>query len=270
VTERDTVRNDSGTARCYAPRMKRRPSFRTRLARCIAGLSGSVAAVLLTLPSAAGAQSLDSKHPTALLAGENTGTVDSMVGPQFWSFQSQKGRAVIIVRFGSMGLFGNASAATIQVVMHDTAGKTFGSESITSTGKPVEVKWPGTFGKPGTVVLEIRPAGSSLVRTGGDYSLQVTGAVSFANVKAPGPERIAGTYNLMVCPPTLDCQAVRFFPNGAVKAADGTTGTWSSFDPQALVYSVKIGSNQWSLKLVPGRGLVDTANTSGIIFQAVR
>lgn len=236
----------------------------------IAGVVGSVAAVLLSLPGGAGAQSLDSKHPTPLVAGENTGTVDSMVGPQYWSFHTRTGSASIVVRFAAMGLFGNASASTIQVVLHDSTGKQFAAESVTSTGKPVEVSWPGKFPKPSTVILEIRPMGSSLVRTGGDYSVQVNGAVAFSNAKPPGPERIAGTYSLMVCPPTLDCQATRFFPDGSVKTADGTTGTWTSFDPQALIYTVKIGSNQWSLKLIPGRGLVDTANTSGIIFQAVR
>jgi hypothetical protein len=230
----------------------------------------SLAALLLATASVAGAQSLDSKHPQQLLAGENTGTVDSMVGPQFWQFQSEKGSASIIVRFTSMGLLGNASAATIQVVLHDGTGKTFGSESVTSTGKTVEVKWPGTFAKPGRVIVEVRPPMSSLVRTGGDYSVTVTGAVSYANAKAPGPERIAGTYTLMVCPPTLDCQATRFFPNGTIKTADGTSGSWAVFDPEALVYSVKIGQNNWSLKLVPGRGLVDTANTAGIVFQSVR
>jgi hypothetical protein len=254
----------------YASCMMRLNFFRSPASVRIAGLTGSLAAVLLSLPSGAVAQSLDSKHPTPLVAGENTGTVDSMVGPQFWSFQTRTGSASIVVRFAAMGLFGNASASTIQVVLHDSTGKQFAAESVTSTGKPVEVAWPGTFPKPATVILEIRPAMSSLIRTGGDYSVQVTGAVAFSNAKPPGPERIAGTYSLMVCPPTLDCQAVRFFPNGTVKTADGTTGTWTSFDPQALIYTVKIGSNQWSLKLVPGRGLVDAANTSGIIFQAVR
>jgi hypothetical protein len=230
----------------------------------------SLAAALLGSAGGAGAQSLDSKHPAALVAGENTGTVDSMVGPQFWQFHSLAGSASIVVRFASMGLFGNATASTIQVVLHDATGKTFGSESVTSTGKAVEVKWPGTFGKPGIVIVEIRPAMSSLVRAGGDYSVIVTGAVDYSHVKVPGPERIAGTYTLMVCPPTLDCQATRFFPDGSVKTADGTIGTWSSFDPSALIYTVKIASNQWSLKLVPGRGLVDTANTAGIVFQAVR
>jgi len=239
------------------------PLFAAAFASAVAG------SFLALVPGGAAAQSLDAKHPAPLVAGENTGTVDSMVGPQFWSFQSEKGSAIVIVRFGSMGLFGNATSATIQVVMHDTTGKAFGSESITSTGKPVEVKWPGTFGKPGIVVLEIRPPGNSLVRTGGDYSIQVTGAVSYANVKAQGPERIAGTYSLMICPPGLDCQAVRFFPNGTVKAADGTAGTWTSFDPGALIYTVKIGPNTWSLKLVPGRGLVSTSDTSSIVFQAV-
>ena len=204
------------------------------------------------------------------MPGENTGTVDSMVGPQFWSFRTRTGSAKIIVRFGAMGLFGNASASTIQVVLHDSTGKQFAAETITSTGKPVEVSWPGTFPKPSTVILEIRPTMSSLIRTGGDYSVQVTGAVDFANVKVPGPERIAGTYSMRVCPPNLDCQAVRFFPDGAVKAADGTAGTWSSFDPQALVYTVKIGSNRWSVKLIPGRGLVDAGDTASLVFQAVR
>lgn len=198
------------------------------LQRYVTSLSVSVATALLCLSSGASAQSLDSKHPAPLLAGENTGTVDSMVGPQFWSFQNRAGSAAVVVRFASMGLFGNATAATIQVVLHDGTGKTFGSESITSNGKPVEVRWPGTFAKPGTVILEIRPPSSSLVRTGGDYSVQVTGAVDFANAKAPGPERIAGTYSLMVCPPTLDCQAVRFFPDGSIKTADGTAGSWST------------------------------------------
>jgi hypothetical protein len=245
----------------------------TRIRHPLAAAMLATAAAFSSLalaPGSAQAQSLDAKHPAPLVAGENTGTVDSMVGPQFWSFQSLKGSAVLIVRFGSMGLFGNATAATIQVVLHDTTGKIFASRSITSTGKPVEVKWPGTFGKPGLVVIEIRPPGNSLVRTGGDYSLQVTGAVSYANVKAQGPERIAGTYSLMICPPGLDCQAVRFFPNGTVKAADGTAGTWTSFDPGALIYTVKIGPNNWSLKLIPGRGLVSASDTSSIVFQAVR
>jgi hypothetical protein len=236
----------------------------------IAGLAVATAAVLLSLPSAAGAQSLDPKHPAALMAGENTGTVDSVVGPQFWMFHTRKGSAKITVRFGAMGLFGNASASTIQVVLHDSTGKQFAAESITSTGKPVEVSWPGTFPKPSTVILEIRPAMSSLIRTGGDYSIQVTGAVDFTNVKVPGPERIVGTYNLMSCPPNLDCQATRFFPDGSVKTASGATGTWTSFDPQTLVYTVKIASYQWSVKLIPGRGLVDAADTTKLIFQAVR
>jgi len=49
----------------------------------------SLAAVVLASASGAAAQSLDSKHPAALVAGENTGTVDSMVGPQFWQFRSR-------------------------------------------------------------------------------------------------------------------------------------------------------------------------------------
>src|ERR1700685_1323332 len=150
------ARNASGTPVVLGCRIQEKGyrMFRQSLERlAVPALGAALAVSAAALPGRAAAQSLDPKHPAPLLAGENTGTIDSMVGPQFWSFDSLKGSGVITVRFGSVGLFGNATSATIQVVMHDTAGKTFGSETITSNGKPVEVKWPGTFAKGGIVVL---------------------------------------------------------------------------------------------------------------------
>ncbi len=230
----------------------------------------AIALSLLTAPVAARAQSLDVRQPAPLVAGENTGTVDSMVGPQFWAFHALHGSVTIAIRFASMGVLGSPATATIQVVLHNANGTVFGSQTVVSNGKPAELRWPGTFAKPTTAIIEIRPAGNTLVRTGGDYSIAVTGAVSYAGAKAAGPERIAGTYQLMTCQPTFDCQTVRFLPNGVVRAADGSTGTWTIFDPDALVYTVKIDQAVLTVKLAPGRGLMSTSDASIVVFQAIR
>src|SRR5580704_8596977 len=65
------------------------------------------------------AQSLNINAPTAMMPGENHGTIDNQVGSQYWSFRYGKGSARIVVSFTSMGLFGNPMAATIEVVLHD-------------------------------------------------------------------------------------------------------------------------------------------------------
>jgi hypothetical protein len=113
-----------------------------------------------------------------------------------------------------------------------------------------------------------------LLRNGGDYSLTVSGdAVDFARAHAAGPEQIAGTYSVTVCAPDFDCRsglAVRFGADGTVVTTDGHSGTWRVFDPDALIYSVVIGQDRWSMKLVPGRGLFNTSNLSIVVFQAVR
>lgn len=219
-------------------------------------------------------QSLNSKAPTPLVPGENRGTVDNQVGSQYWSFQYVAGKANISVHFTSMGLFGNPTSATVEVVLHGADGKVFGSRSLTSNGKVAQTDWPGTFTGPGTTIIEIKPTGTNLVRGGGDYGITVSGeAVSFAGAHAAGPEQIVGTYSVMVCAPDFDCQsslAVRFQADGTVITTDGHKGKWSAFDPASLIYTVVIGPDRWSMKLVPGRGLFNTNDLSVVVFQAVR
>jgi hypothetical protein len=77
----------------------------------------------------------------------------------------------------------------------------------------------------------------------------------------------------MVCAPDFDCQgslAIHFDDNGTVRTTDGHTGTWTLFDPDSLIYSVVIGADRWSLKLVPGRGLFNSNDLSVVVFQSVR
>ena len=223
----------------------------------------------------AAAQSLNSKAPTPMVAGENHGTIDSMVGPHYWSFKFVPGKCTIHVQFKSMGLFGNPMKATMDIVLHSGDGKVLGTRSLTSNGPVASLDWPGTFTPPpGALIIELRPPGNTLVRSGGDYALSVTGdAVRFGEARAAGPEQVVGTYAVMVCPPDFDCQgslAIRFAPDGTVMTTDGHKGSWKVFDPAALIYSVVVGRDRWSLKLVPGRGLFSTNDLSVVVFQAVR
>jgi hypothetical protein len=233
------------------------------------------AAIGVGFQSGASAQSLDIRNPTPLVAGENHGTVDNMVGPQYWLINCHKGKVNISVRFTSMGLFGNPTTTTIQVVLHAANGKVFGSRPLTSNGQVAETDWPGTCSSRSTMTIELRPTGSNLVRAGGDYSITVDGeGVDFGSPGASaGPDRIVGTYAVMVCAPDFDCQgslSAHFAPDGSVRLTDGHTGTWSVFDPDSKIYSVVIGQDRYSMKLVPGRGLFNTTDLSVVVFQAVR
>lgn len=238
---------------------------------------GTIFAIAVAICGPAGAQSLDIRNPTPLVAGENHGTVNSMVGPQFWSFKYHKGKANIAVHFTSMGLFGNAQTTTITVVMHAGDGAVWGSKPLTSNGQVADQTWPGTFKSPGTGIIELRPPGNSLVRSGGDYSIVEDGdAADFSGAGAgamPGCDPVVGIYAVMVCAPDFDCQnslAAHFGADGSVHLTDGHSGTWSVFDPDSHIYSVVIGQDRYSMKLVPGRGLFATNDLSVVVFQAVR
>jgi hypothetical protein len=236
-----------------------------------------VVALSLVEVFSAHAQSLDAKKPTPLAAGENRGTVDNMVGPQFWSFKYKKGEARITVRFTSMGLLGNAQATTVNVLLKNSEGQVFKQAPITSNGREVSMDFPGTFGGPGTAILEIRPTGNALVRAGGDYSITLSGSgidlAAGAAAAAAAPPGIVGTYAVMVCAPDFDCQsglAIHFSADGTAATTDGHSGTWKVFDPDQMIYTLAMGADRWTLKLVPGRGLFATTDLSVVVFQAIR
>src|ERR1700733_401408 len=127
-------------------------------------LVGTIFAVAVAICGEAGAQSLDIRNPTPLSPGENHGTVDSLVGPQYWLINCHKGAVHISLRFNSMGLFGNPTTTSIQEVLHAANGQVMGSRVVTSPGQMVENDWPGTCGSRTTMVIELSPPGQTLVR----------------------------------------------------------------------------------------------------------
>jgi len=97
-------------------------------------------------------------------------------------------------------------------------------------------------------------------------------AIAYGPATAPNPAEIAGTYAVMSCPPDWNCDGlgIHFSPDGGVATTDGHSGRWALFDPDGRIYTVVVGRDRWTLKLVPGRGLMDTHDQSIVIFQAIR
>ena len=99
-------------------------------------------------------------------------------------------------------------------------------------------------------------------------------------VQTPGPEQIVGTYAVRsfpgpACPAGIECysgvtRSIRFAADGTVQTTDGHTGTWKVFDKDALIYSVALERNRWSMKLLPGRGLADVNNPADPIFVLLK
>jgi len=103
--------------------------------------------------------------------------------------------------------------------------------------------------------------------------LALSGTRATAQTAAPRPDPIIGTYAVMVCAPDFDCQgslAIRFAGDGTVQTTDGHRGNWNVFDPDSRIYSVVMGRDRWSLKLVPGRGLYNPNDLQVVVFQSVR
>src|SRR5271165_6601641 len=120
------------------------------------GIGGAcLSAFLIVLAAPAYAQSLDSRSPTRLTPGENRGTLDCMVGPQYWSFKYNKGTGKLNVRFSSMGLFGNPTTATINVTISDLHHTWTATRALTSSGPAAVVDMPATFTEPGEAVVEL-------------------------------------------------------------------------------------------------------------------
>jgi WD40 repeat protein len=64
--------------------------------------------------------------------------------------------------------------------------------------------------------------------------------------------------------------AVRFSPDGTLEFASGTQARWKLFDGTERIFTVSYRNTRPSLKLMPGRGLVETNNPSSVVFQRNR
>jgi hypothetical protein len=218
-------------------------------------------AAMLGMTGVASAQSLKAANPAPLQAGVNSGTVDNFIGTQYWYFIAHPGKVEVTVRFKAMTLLGNAQKTALTITMYNSSQTWHTTKVLSSTDADAVATFTGTLKDTEKVIVSVEPPSGGLVRAGGDYQITVSGAVSYGTAHTNG-DPVVGTYSSYY-------GATKFQADGTIVCADGTTGTWKLFDAQNHIYSINIANLQYSEQLVPGRGLVDTADQTYVRFQAM-
>lgn len=228
----------------------------------------SISASLFIGGAAASAQSLDARNPAPLQPGDNRGTVDNFVGSNYFTLTGGPGAVTITVSYSSMSLLGNAQRSSLNIELSDEKHTWTEKRTISSTKQSSSTTMTGNLKTPTRLILSIIPPTGGLVRMGGDYVVNATGAAKFDPPLDP-IKMISGTYTPMIVHDNED-QAARFLPNGTLEFASGTTGKWKLFDPSSMIVTVTYAQTRLSLKFIPGRGLVDSHDLSMIVFQRTR
>jgi hypothetical protein len=212
------------------------------------------------------AQSLKPEVPAPLQPGINKGIVDNTVGTHYWYFMGEPGDIHLHVQYSSMGLLGNPYRSTITITLSDEAKTWATPKSLTAESKPVDCTFDGQLKKPTKVLVSVAPPPGGLVRMGGDYQLEVTGAVAFGQQSSIDP--VIGMYNQMNGY-TTNLGGCKFQADGTIQTTSGANGSWKLFDKDSHSYVIDIdGQTRQCLQFIPGRGLVDSGDF--IVFQLLR
>ena len=228
-------------------------------------LSAAFGALLVLPGSAAYTQSLDSRHPAPLQSGPNSGTVDNFVGSNYFYFTGGPGAVSITISYSSMSFLGNTQRSSLNIELTDEKRTWVERRTITSMEESSSTTLVGKLELPTKLILSIIPPSGGLVRSGGDYTVTATGVIKFDPPLTP-TQQIVGIYTPKSVYDNED-SAVKFFENGTLQFASGTTGQWTLFDADSRLYTVTYLSTHLSLKLIPGRGLVDVQDPTSIVFQ---
>ena len=97
--------------------------------------------------SCAAAQSLKSQDPAPLQSGVNSGIVDNFVGPHYWYFVGGPGDVHVVVRFKSMGLFGNPIRTPLTATLYDEQRTWHVTKVVTSEKDMAEQTFTGKLDK---------------------------------------------------------------------------------------------------------------------------
>jgi hypothetical protein len=222
---------------------------------------------LTALPalSAAAGQSLDARNPAPLQPGGNSGTVDNFVGSNYFYLTGGPGAVTITVSYSSMSLLGNAQRSALNIELTDDKRSWTERRTISSLKQSSSTTMTGNLKVPTRLILSIIPPSGGLVRMGGDYTVTAAGAAKFDPPLSP-TQLIVGTYTPMSVHDNEDT-AAKFTADGTLEFASGTRGRWKLFDASSLLYTVSFAQTRLSLKLIPGRGLVDSHDATAIVFQ---
>jgi hypothetical protein len=215
--------------------------------------------------SAATGQSLDARNPAPLQPGSNSGTVDNFVGSNYFYLTGGPGAVTITVSYTSMSLLGNAQRSALNIELTDDKRSWTERRTISSMKQSSSTTMTGNLKVSTRLILSIIPPSGGLVRAGGDYTVSAAGSAKFDPPLNP-TQLIVGTYTPMSIHDNEDT-AAKFSANGTVEFASGTMGKWKLFDASSLIYTVSFAQTRLSLKLIPGRGLADSHDSTAIVFQ---
>ena len=213
------------------------------------------------------AQSLKPNDPFPLKDGINSATSDSLVGTHYWYFYAAPGNSRVTVRLKQSTTLYGAQMKTILTVTMTDANRTWRStKMLTANPNGAEVSFSADrVLKHQKIIISVAPPNQNLLRMGGDYEIEATGDVAFAEASVD-KDPVIGTYDSMV----NSYGATRFLPNGTIMASDGSEGVWKLFDEDNHIYTVVIGPYRASLQHRPGYGLVKPSEPNLIAFQEVR
>jgi hypothetical protein len=210
------------------------------------------------------AQSLKPEAPAPLQDGVNRGLADSMVGPQYWYFLSGPGEVQVIARFKTT--MAQLVREPLTVTLYDEKRTWHVTKVVISEkGALGETTFTGKLEQKRKTIISVAPPSGGLLRTVGEYELQVTGAVQFEAAEN-SRDPIIRTFFSKV----NDYGTTKFLASGTVEASNGSNGTWKVFDSENHIYTVVIDQFRFSVKYLPGRGLVDPDNPTSLKFQELR
>jgi hypothetical protein len=225
----------------------------------------ALALAIVASTTAAMAQSLKPQAPSPLQAGINKGTVDNTIGTHYWYFNAQPGPVHLHCQFKSGGILGNPARITVTFMLYDSGTTWKIQKYVLSDGKVADCTLDADMKKPTKLFLSVAPPPNGLLRLVGDYEVEATGAVAFA--QPSNDEPIVGMYKQMFGYTSLlgDC---KFSADGTIQTTSGAGGSWKLFDKDSRTYIINIdGQDRHSLQFVPGRGLCDGDSAQ---FQLIR
>jgi len=220
------------------------------------------------LASSSAAQSLDPDKPAPMKAGPNRGMVDNFVGANYFYFWAGPGDCKIRASYKSMTLFGAGMKSSLTVELSDEKKSQTVRRVITSLNEAGDATIPASLKARTKLIIALVPPSGALVRTGGDYEVEVTGAATF-DPQPSAVDLLVGVYTPMSIYQNENT-AAKFSADGTLEFASGTQGKWKLFDASERIFTVSFRNTRLSLKLMPGRGLVQTNDPSAIVFQRHR
>ena len=144
-----------------------------------------VALVWLIAGPASYAQSLDPHKPAPLGPGVNKGNADGGTGSHYYYFLAGPGHVNVKMAFLEMGIFGNPRQEALSFDFYNESGKLMSHYAVVSFDRLERIETGGDFGSRQKIVLAIVPQ-RGLVRLGGYYEVEVTGAGTFDRGTAVG------------------------------------------------------------------------------------